>query len=289
MVLTAAIHEKCAQILGTDQFNVSLVSGGDINQAARLDTSSQQYFIKYNSFLQGFEMLNTEARGLSLLASASILETPEVLGVAQTQDGAFLLLEYINQGRPDKAFWKNFGEKLAQLHLQSAQYFGLEYDNFIGRLPQSNTQHSSWSDFYANERLLPQLRMAKDSYSLPPFCTLGVERLCGQLEDRCPNEPPALIHGDLWRGNFLCAENNTATLIDPAPCFAHREMDLAMARLFGGFDEKFFQSYQDCYPTETGLQQRIAIYQIYYLLVHLNLFGKAYLGEITRRLKELGI
>lgn len=264
------------------------VSGGDINEAALLRShNGQQFFIKYNRHPRAAEMLRTEAMGLQILGAPGILTVPEVLEQGVTPDGhwAWLLMELAPAGRRTRAFWERFGKALAGLHRQTAPRFGLDHDNFIGSLPQSNQHADTWTEFYTQHRLLPQMRIAMQSGRMNAADAANIESLCRRLSDICPQEPPALIHGDLWGSNFICNTASQPVLIDPAVAFAHREMDLAMSRLFGGFDDFFYDSYREAWPIEPGYDAREEVYQLYYLLVHVNLFGGGYVDSVRRILK----
>lgn len=267
------------------------VSGGDINEAALLRShDGQQFFIKYNRHPQAAEMLRTEAQGLQTLGASGNIAVPEVLEQGVTPDGdwAWLLLEYVPAGPRTIAFWERFGAELANLHHQTAPRFGLDHDNYIGSLSQFNQPAGTWAEFYTQQRLLPQMRIALQNGRMNATDAAGLESLCRRLPDICPQEPPALIHGDLWSGNFICNIASQPVLIDPAVCYAHREMDLAMSRLFGGFDAVFYDSYREAWPTEPGYDAREAVYQLYYLLVHVNLFGGGYVGSVRQILKKWG-
>lgn len=264
------------------------ISGGDINQAALLHCVDQrQLFIKYNTAAVAAEMLSTEAKSLQVLQAAQAIRIPQIIAQGQTPDGiAFLLLEYIQPGSRHPAFWQQFGTSLAALHRNTAPQFGLDHANFIGSLPQINQWQDTWPIFYAEERLLPQMRMARVGKLLDEQDEKRLQTLCQKLNSICPKEPPALIHGDLWSGNFLCDESGKPVLIDPAVAYAHREMDLAMSRLFGGFDAAFYQAYHEAWPLESGFLERIEIYQLYYLLVHVNLFGRSYVPAVRGILQQ---
>jgi hypothetical protein len=220
------------------------------------------------------KMFQAEARGLELLGEH--IRTPRVVGIGSDGGWSFLMLEYIHQGKRTPQFWKRFGEALATLHQSSRSQFGLDYDNYIGALPQENTAAEKWPDFYCTHRLEPQVALAVDKGLLWEKAHLDLEKLYKNLPDICPEEAPALTHGDLWGGNFLTTTENGPALIDPAVSFAHREMDLGMSRLFGGFSHVFYEAYEAHYPTAPGLEDRLGIYQLYYLLAHVNLFGKSY-------------
>ena len=273
---------KCASILQSKIHSTKHISGGDINEARLLETSTGNYFLKFNESANFPSMFPVEALGLKRLGSASIIQTPKVIHAEES----FLLLEYIEPAPATPAFWKNFGIQLAQLHQQTHTQFGLDHDNFIGRLPQANNFHDNWPSFYIQERLQPQLQLAIDKKQLTHDFILKFENLYSKLDQLCPREAPALTHGDLWSGNFMATADDKPVLIDPAVSYAHREMDLAMSKLFGGFTSLFYDSYFDAYPWEAGLEERIPVYQLYYLIVHVNLFGGGYVGSVERILKK---
>jgi fructosamine-3-kinase len=172
----------------------------------------------------------------------------------------------------------DFGRSLARLHRHTTGYFGHELDNYMGSLPQSNKKHTSWNSFFVEERLKRQVSLANVYFSSSDFAAF--ERLYVRLDELLPVEPPALLHGDLWGGNYMVAPDGKACLIDPAVYYGHREVDIAMTTLFGGFDESFYTSYLEEYPLEKGWQKRLDIFKLYPLLIHLNLFGSVYLESI---------
>ena len=279
--------------LATAPSNFQSVSGGDIHRTMSFEAGDERYFLKYSSGPEAARMLETEAQGLSHLAKA-ITKTkaagehcliPEPVATGQTGNYAWLLLPCIPTGIRSDAFWTHFGRALANLHHIREEAYGFPFDNYIGRLPQSNRQHRHWHEFYAEERLLPQARMAFDASLLSRRDMQQIGQLIKELPQRLPEEGPSLIHGDLWSGNFLCDTQGRPWLIDPAPCYAHREMDLAMSRLFGGFAPRFYEAYTEALPLLPGYGERIKTYQLYYLLVHLNLFGKGYYGAVMEAVK----
>ena len=259
---------------------IQSVTGGSINQAWLLYTNSGRYFLKLNDHPNARFMLETESKGLMLLAPH--INVPKVLGVRTIDEWCFLLLEYVEEGKRTPAFWEAFGQSLAQLHRQNNDAFGLDFDNFLGHLHQSNSPAKDWHDFYIRERIMPQVKLANDKNLLWEDAGQDFELLYQKLEQLMPKEPPALIHGDLWGGNFLTSKKEAPILIDPAVYYGHREMDLAMSRLFGGFSPIFYEAYQEAYPCEEGLFERIGLYQLYYLLAHVNLFGRSYTGAVQK-------
>ena len=280
--LPSALHQACQQILGTAIQAVEFVGGGDINQARLLKTSKGGFFIKTNKADFALDMFAKEAKGLTVLKNAHALRIPEVIAFDQTEAGAFLLLEMIETGYRKDGFWKEFGQCLAGLHRTTADQFGLDHPNYIGSLHQPNGRHDSFVDFYIDERLQPQLDLARTVNLLTISDEKHFKNLYKKLPDLLPTEPPALIHGDLWSGNFLVAADGHPVLIDPSIAYSHRELDLAMSRLFGGFDRSFYRAYEAAYPLAPGFEQRLPIWQLYYLLVHVNLFGAGYVGSVRR-------
>lgn len=290
MHLAPALLARLEGLLDARLADVQPVGGGDMHRACRLTApDGRQWFLKTNTVPQAPAMFRTEAQGLALLGASRSLRTPKVHGHGCTDDGhAYLLLEYVAPGYRNRLFWEQFGRGLANLHGNTSAMFGFAHDNFIGRLPQSNTRHATWSAFYAEERLWPQLLLAREQGYFDKTAEQQLDRLCQNLAWRCPEEPPALTHGDLWSGNFLCDAVGQPVLIDPAAAFAHREMDLAMSRLFGGFDPAFYAAYQEAWPLEKGFEERLGLYQLYYLLVHVNLFGGGYVEQARAVLARWG-
>jgi fructosamine-3-kinase len=173
------------------------------------------------------------------------------------------------------------GIGLARLHKTTQNTFGLHYDNYIGSLTQSNTPPAdSWTEFFIHQRLEPMLKMAVDSGKAEPDLIPKFESLYSKLDEIFPQEKPALLHGDLWSGNCMADDNGDPVIYDPAVYYGHREMDLAMTKLFGGFESEFYEAYQEEFPLEKHWEQRIAICNLYPLLAHVNLFVGSYIQSI---------
>ncbi len=227
-------------------------------------------------------MFSKEANGLDLLASAKALKTPNVLSFGTIENNSYLLLEYINSGKKLVDFWGNFAIGLAKQHQKTQKTFGLEEDNYIGSLPQYNNSDSSFLvNFYIENRLEPQFQLAaKNGFSFK------TDAFYKNLSSIIPEEEPALIHGDLWNGNFMISAKGNPCLIDPAVSFAPRELDIAMMHLFGGFSEELFSTYHEIFPLQKNWKDRIDLFQLYYLLVHLNLFGSTYYNSVNSIVKK---
>jgi len=286
MPISDALLLHCENLLKAPIQATQTIGGGDINEACLLKTKQGSFFLKYNNHPSALAMLKAEWQGIEQLEAAQVIQTPRLIACGSEASTAFLMMHYIPSMPPNQKAWERFGQSLADLHRVSQKDFGLDHHNFIGRLPQSNHQHSSWTAFYQSERLEPQVKLAIDQQKMPASYIPHFEGLYLKLDEICPQESPALIHGDLWSGNFLINQKGEAVLIDPSVCYAHREMDLAMSMLFGGFSPIFYQAYQACFPTAKGLDQRLEIYQLYYLLVHVNLFGESYLNAVKRIIRR---
>ena len=266
--------------------NSQSVSGGSINRAAKISTNRGDLFLKWNSDAPD-DFFEKEADGLNRLSSAGTdLRIPEILSAGKPVDGrpGFLLMELIEEGRSGDSF--EFGQNLAKLHQTTAGQFGLETNNYIGSLPQSNSHHDSWIDFFVNERINPQIQMAVDSGKLSSGILQNWERLSSKLDEIFPSANPSLLHGDLWGGNYLFDSNGKAVLIDPAVYYGHPEIDLAFSKMFGGFSTEFYSGYKSESPLEPGFSERVPIYNLYPLLVHVNLFGGHYTSQFNTILRK---
>lgn len=262
------------------------LGGGDINEALQLQTSAGRFFMKYNSAKRYPGMFEAEAKGLNLMRSTHTVFIPEVIGFGDDGHDAFLLLEYLESGHRSNQAMEEAGRRLAMMHRHSSDSFGLDSDNYIGSLPQKNTRYERWTDFFVVCRIEPMLRSAINKGLIDQKMKQGFEHLFSRLDELIPIEPPALVHGDLWGGNYLASSDSKIYLIDPAVYYGHREMDLAMTRLFGGFPEAFYEGYMSEYPLQAGWMQRTEIHNLYPLLVHVNLFGGSYVSSVASVVKR---
>ncbi|NMH86705.1 fructosamine kinase family protein [Flavivirga algicola] len=280
------LRSYVSTLLKESIIKVFSVQGGDISKAYRIDTPKNSYFLKLNGAINAKKMFQSEAHGLQLIRKTSTIKTPKVLAYDTFEDTAFLLMEFIENKSPSSEDSKNLGLQLAALHKCTSEDFGLGQDNFIGSLAQSNTQHKTWLDFYIYERLLPQLELAQQKRLLSKNECPSIQKIEDVLESLFVDIKPALLHGDLWSGNYLISKDGTPYLIDPASYYGHYEVDIAMSKLFGGFDTSFYEAYFSNLKSDKNTSARIEIYQFYYLLVHLNLFGHSYYGSVFSILKK---
>lgn len=275
------------QALGqpVEVIEMQFLSGGDINTAAQVFSSEGVFFVKWNH-AERRDMFQTEADGLERLRRTDALTVPAVIGYGQEGDKSYLVLEYLDSGKPGATYWETLGQSLALVHSHTQAQFGLAHDNYIGSLPQSNTLTANGHEFFFRQRLLPQAGLALYKELLPRKTYDALLRLGERLPELLPSERPALVHGDLWSGNVLITEAGSPALIDPAVAYCFREADLAMTKLFGGFDSRFYDAYNEAFPLEDGFAERVPIYNLYPLLVHVNLFGSGYVSGVERIVKK---
>lgn len=262
------------------------VSGGCIHNAQKLETDAGTFFLKYNVLAEAANF-RAEARGLALLRAANAIALPRVIATGEAEQNAFLLLAHIASAPKKRGFWTEFGQQLAALHRNTAATYGLDHDNFIGRLPQANAQTTTWTDFFIHQRLEPQFALANKQGLVDFQLRKQFDALYTRLDTLIPIEPPSLLHGDLWSGNFMVGSAGQPVLIDPAVHYGHREAEIAFTRMFGGFDREFYAAYNATWPLAPGWESRIPLFNLYPLMVHLNLFGRSYLPEIQHTLSKL--
>lgn len=280
-----ATHLANSHGIGLDPEQVSSVSGGSIAASYRCEGTQGSYFVKLGQ-VDAAALFVAEAEGAQALADTDTLRVPNVRAVGVTDANSYLVLEWIDFGQANGAMHARFGTELAQLHRTTAEQHGWPRANFIGATPQMNEPMTSWPQFYRHRRLLPQLALAR-ARGFDELANRG-NGLARRLDALLGHEPrPALLHGDLWGGNWAVDQTGRPVVFDPAVYYGDRETDLAMTRLFGGFDPEFYAAYQRAWPLPTGWQQRLPAYQLYHVLNHLNLFGGGYLGQTNALLDQL--
>lgn len=260
-----------ARALGSDIVRAESVSGGDINEAFRVELADKRVVFVKSHASPPPGMFAAEAAGLEWLRVGP-LRVPRALAVGDS----WLALEWLDLGgRPDP---EALGRGLAALHRTAPPAFGLDAQNYLATLPQDNTAEADWPTFYVERRLRPLCRRAK----------LGVDRELDKLRVADvfgPPEPPARLHGDLWWGN-VAATRSEPVILDPAVYGGHREIDLAMLALFGGLPDRLVDGYSDVWPLAGGWRERITLHQLYPLAAHACLFGGGYGGQVTAILRR---
>ena len=278
-----------SQVLGTQQ-----VGGGCINESVKVRTMGGDFFLKWNAEA-GHDFFRVEAEGLEALAGAGAVRTPAVLARSREGDEvSWLLLEWIHEAGPDGGSWRRLGRALAKLHRGPCGdgHYGWHSDNVIGSLPQPNRWTDDWGTFWAELRIRPLARElhTRGTLTARKLDTIesAADRVGTLLTPAAATDGPSLLHGDLWSGNVLFARSEDGSgggdpvLIDPAVYVGHREVDLAMSRLFGGFPRSFYGGYEEEWPLQPGQARRRPAYELYPLLVHARLFGGGYVEAAVR-------
>ncbi len=272
-------RDAIARALGSPIVDMRAVGGGDINEAWRIVLADGRLAFAKTNDAAPPDMFEREAEGLAWLAEANALRIPEVLAVGEE----FLVLELIEPAKKAGDFGERLGRGLAALHRFGADRFGWTANNYIGNLPQDNEAELDWPTFYGQRRLMAQLEMAIERGRASAAMRRDMAKLVSRLTSLVgPSEPPSRLHGDLWAGNCHVAGDGAPVLIDPAVYGGHREMDLAMMKLFGGFSDQVFAAYDEAWPLAEGWRERISLYQLYPLMVHVNLFGGSYVASVER-------
>ncbi len=265
------------------------LSGGDISKVFLLETPTERFVCKMNDADSALNMFQCERQGLEAIAETKTIAAPKVYHCEAIRNGAFLLMEYIESKRAGEKDMEMLGHHLAAMHTNSPEnHFGWHSQNYIGSLIQPNDTNTQWALFYIEQRLWPQLKMAQVNRLLVAEEIPSKETLLKRCSALVGTDvKPVLLHGDLWGGNFLIGSNGVPYLIDPAVYHGHSEVDVAMTKLFGGFSNRFYDAYYEHFTVPGNTKELTALYQLYYVLVHLNLFGKTYYGQVITLLKRL--
>ncbi|SFM17822.1 Fructosamine-3-kinase [Gracilibacillus orientalis] len=263
---------------------VQPVAGGDINQAYYVQTAEKHYFIKTNQRVPA-DFFKIEADGLEQIRATNTIAVPEVYhyDIANGDEEIVLIMEWV-EGNKNATTARVLGENVAALHLAEAgSSFGLDQTTFVGELTQDNVWYDNWVDYYREKRLRPQMELAIEKGRMNGKRRERMESLLANLDQYIPKTPRvSLLHGDLWGGNWLVGKDGEPYLIDPSIVYGDHLFELAFTELFGGFPADFYQSYQIAFPIEAYYEDVKPIYQLFYLMVHLNLFGEGYGGSVDR-------
>jgi protein-ribulosamine 3-kinase len=263
------------------------VHGGSINQCVRWESDGGTLFVKIGS-ASSLEMFEAEAEGLTELRRADALHVPAVRGCGLAGDTSFLALDWVEFGSNSTRSETLLGERLARLHRVTAPRYGWHRDNTIGATPQLNEWSPDWPRFFCERRLGFQLDLAERQGHGGRLVDRG-RRLCERIDRYFDGYRPAasLLHGDLWGGNWATDASGEPVIFDPAVYYGDREADLAMTRLFGGFGRAFHSAYEHAWPLDPGSGERVALYNLYHVLNHLNLFGGGYRAQAEGMIDRL--
>lgn len=263
--------------------SIHQVAGGDINEAFHVSTRENSYFIKTNEDIPA-HFFEVEAKGLELIRNTNTIRVPYVYYFDRPENGAAgaIIMEWIS-GSPQSDTAERLGRKLAKMHQVENDRYGLEDDTFVGTLAQPNGLFEDWIVYYQKKRLLPQFELANRQGLMNHERRNKMEQLISQLEKWIPKRPGAsMLHGDLWGGNWMAGPDGEPCLIDPSVVYGDRSFELAFTELFGGFPKQFYEAYNDMHSLPPNYRDTKEIYQLFYLLVHLNLFGESYGRAVDR-------
>lgn len=267
----------------TEVKDLEFFYGGNFNLAVRVKLQNEEeYFIKWN---QGDHqgLFEAESQNLDLIGHTATISVPRVIGVGAMEEKEYLMMECIPSGEKVANYWVDFGEKLARLHKNTSQKgHGLDYTNYLGASTQINSWENDGVVFFTENRLRKQLAQAVYDRKIDSELEEKFESLFEKLPSLLPNEASALIHGDLWSGNAMTNPDGLITLVDPACYYGLREAEIAFTTMFGGFEEPFYEVYNANFPIQKGFHERIPLYNLYPLLVHVNLFGEGYLPAVKK-------
>ncbi|BAZ42835.1 hypothetical protein NIES4101_88050 [Calothrix sp. NIES-4101] len=261
------------------------VSGGCINQGYAISNGQCTYFVKLNQASQ-IAMFEAEALGLQEILDSKTIRVPKPLCSGIAENSCYLVLEWLEMGRDDSKSWELMGQKLAAMHKFTNQKgFGWYVNNTIGSTPQINTRIDNWSEFYIQNRLKFQFRLAKSKGGRFPQAEALMVAIPELLAEHKPQV--SLVHGDLWGGNAGFTVQGEPVIFDPAIYYGDREVDIAMTELFGGFPGEFYRGYNEVFPLESGYEFRKTLYNLYHIVNHFNLFGGSYESQANRMISQL--
>ncbi len=260
------------------------VCGGDSHSSYIIGDDNEFYFVKYNT-LAHLDMFATEARALKEITHTQTIKTPKLISTGSNKEHAYIILEYLNMSDNAEMGWQHFGEQLAGLHLSDTQaMFGWDENNYIGKTPQVNIWHKKWCHFFAEQRIAYQLQLLQEKghrlCDIDDFTSLVKQHLASRKINA------SLLHGDLWRGN-VGFYDGAPVIFDPASYFGDYEVDIAMSELFGRLPPEFYQAYYSVTPLEDDYENRKAIYNLYHLLNHANLFAGNYLSSAQKAIERI--
>ncbi len=287
MSILSIIESALRQKLNPSILTSTPVSGGSINKAFKISTEKDVFFCKVNSATKFPQLLSKEVSGLNFIAKHGI-KTPRVIDCFEESDHQVLVMDWVSPAGKTEIFWQRFGERLAHLHSIPNDHFGFSEWNYMGSVKQNNEWNQEWIPFFIQHRLQPMLKLCFEKQLLKNIHEMKFEKLYSRLDKIFPPSKPSLVHGDLWRGNFLCDQDQEPVLIDPAVYFGHRSIDLGMTRLFGGFSPIFYQAYHYHNAMPPNYEEQEMVCNLYPLLIHLLLFGKSYLLQIENTLDHFG-
>ena len=279
---------KIASENGRDYSNVQVVraiQGGSINEAFYVQTEDAEFFMKFHAQSPKV-FFKSEAIGLRMIKETGTISVPNYLSYSDQPGNAFLLLEWI-EGEKTEQTEEMFGHKLAELHQSYGRMHGFQNDTYIGLLPQPNELNSNWLEYYRKFRLGSQMEQGIANGVIKGSRLKKLEKLLDRLDEWIPRfVEPSHLHGDLYNGNWIVGPGGEPYIVDPSFLYGDRHLEIAYSELFGGLPKKFYDAYNESFPLRKDYEDIKALYQLYYLLAHLNLFGEAYGNSVDQILQK---
>ena len=281
------VSEICDELGEPYPKSIEQVHGGDIHSAWKIEFADKKFFLKRNNRNKNF--LEFEKYCLQNLRKHSNHENliiPEVIAFKNFKNVEILLMEWIDMQNFDQ---KNLGKGLGEMHLNSTEsnpkFFGYPIEGFIGLTEQKKGWENNWIDCFLKLRIIPQLSILKSNF----LDNETIEKVKEKIRSELLNHKPinTLIHGDLWSGNSGIDKNGRGVIFDPASWWADNEVDIAMTKLFGGFEKEFYEEYHKIFPIKKGFENRIIIYNFYHILNHANMFGGSYFNQAKDYIKSI--
>jgi fructosamine-3-kinase len=267
--------------------SVKTVAGGDINEAYYVRSRNRAFFVKLNRNVSA-DFFEFEKMGLERIRQTNTIHVPNVYGIYTDEEKniPMLWMEWI-AGEKNRFTDDRLGERLAALHQAAGQAFGLDGKSFIGKLEQENKMMDNWAEYYRDYRLAGQLELGVNRKTITGRRKEMLMTLMENIDRWIPENPlPSLLHGDLWGGNWMIGKEGNPYLIDPSILYGDHEFEIAFTALFGGFSQRFYDAYTSVFPLSDTYEDKKLLYQLYYLLVHLNMFGESYGPPVDRILQR---
>ncbi len=281
------INEICKELGETYPKSIEQVHGGDIHSAWKVEFANKKLFLKRNDRNKKFlEFEKYCLQNLRKHINQNHLIIPEVIAFKNSKNIEILLIEWIDMQKFDQ---KNLGKGLGEMHLNSNEsnpkIFGFPVEGFIGLSDQKKGWENNWIDCFLNLRITPQLSILKSNFIDKETINKVKEKITLELLNHEPTN--TLVHGDLWSGNIGVDKSGKGVLFDPASWWADNEVDIAMTKLFGGFEKEFYDEYHKIFPLKKGFENRIIIYNFYHVLNHANIYGGGYFNQVQDYLKAI--
>lgn len=287
MSLPQYVNAHLQSLLNEHDLSIRRANGGDIHESYIIQAGSTDYFLKFNRGNDALNMFEAEVQGLKQLAQ--VVNTPEYHNHdAFEEGGAYLLLSYYPPGKQSDKFWQQAGSDLARIHAIEGELHGSDHGGYLGTIPIPSYQHASWKETYIDGYLQPLVEVILKKEQFDDRAKELWQQVRGRISFLIEDGKPRLLHGDLWAGNLYCTDDESPLWIDPSVRYGHREIDLAMTTLFGGFPAVFYDHYHAAFPQMAdGWEVREAIYHLYPLFAHVAMFGLAYLDQAVQTMDKI--